>query len=194
MKQQYRINGWLARGVWSDVGSPKSLREATAWILQTQAGRGLTAQSGTIEMQGTIEGPVQITGPVRMGTGSCIVGPVIIDAGTVIGENVLIGPYSSIGKNCQIQSGSRIFSTSLYDDVTVGNNSVICGTLIDEKANIGSDCTIEFGSVIVFDATIGDGSTVYSNFRIWPEYIVSKKTRVDCICLSVGYDHSYGGS
>jgi len=194
MKQQYRINGWLARGIWSDVGSPQSLREATAWIVQTQAGKGLMARSGAIEVQGTIEGPVQITGPVCIGKDSCIVGPAVIDAGTVIGENVLIGPYSSIGKNCQIQSGSRIFSTSLYGDVTVGENSVICGALVDEKVRIGSDCVIEFGSVIGFDATIGDGSTVFSNVRIWPECMVLKKTRVDHTCLSDGYDHSYGGS
>ena len=194
MEKQHRINGWLARGTWSDVGNPKSLREATTWVLQTMAEKGLTPQSGSPEIQGMIDGPVQIMGSVSIGKGSSIIGPVIINTGTVIGENVLIGPYSSIGKNCQIHANSRIFSTSLYDGVVVGENSIICGGIIDENVNIGSYCTIEFGSVVGFDATIGDGSTVYSNVRVWPEYSISKRTRVKGTCLSDGYEHSYGGS
>ena len=192
MEKKHRINGWLARGTWSDVGSPKSLREAATWVLQSRMEK--TNHTKFADRKGSIEGPVQITEPVQIGEGSCIVGPVIIDAGTVIGENVLIGPHSSIGKGCHIKSGSRIFSASLYDGVMIGENSVICGGIIDEKAEIGSNCTIEYGSVIGYDVKIGDESCVYSNVRIWPEYIVPKKTKVTCTCFSEGYDHTFEGS
>jgi mannose-1-phosphate guanylyltransferase len=192
MEKQYRINGWLARGIWSDVGSPKSLREATTWVLQSQIDKNQIPS--TSQIQGSIEGPVKIGERVQIGKGSCIVGPVVIDAGTVIEENVLIGPHSSIGKNCQIKSGSRIFSSSLYDKVTIGENSVVCGAIVDELVEIGSQCTVEHGSVIGFGAVVGDGCTVYSHVRIWPEYMVSTKTRVDRICFSDGYDHSFSGS
>jgi mannose-1-phosphate guanylyltransferase len=193
MEKQYRINGWFARGLWSDVGSPKSLREATTWVLESRIDKNQKFPSKS-QILGRIEDPVQIAEDVQIGKGSFIVGPVAIDAGTVIEEHVLIGPHSSIGKNCRIKSGSRIFSSSLYDEVTVGEHSVICGAIIDEKVEIGSHCTVEYGSVIGFGAVIGDGCTIYSNVRIWPEYMVSTKTQVDRICFSDGYDNCFEGS
>ena len=34
MEKNVPLNGWLARGNWSDVGNPASLRQAEKWKLQ----------------------------------------------------------------------------------------------------------------------------------------------------------------
>ena len=34
MEEEYVLKGWLARGNWTDVGSPHSLRQAEHWKLQ----------------------------------------------------------------------------------------------------------------------------------------------------------------
>jgi mannose-1-phosphate guanylyltransferase len=194
MNENHRINGWLARGTWSDVGSPGSLREATTWMIQKQTQNALSAHSGSISISGEVEGPVQITGPITIGKGSRIVGPVIIDAGAMIGENVLIGPYSSIGKNCKIGTGARIFSTALYNDVTVGEHVTVSGSIIDDETTVGSHSIIEYGSIIGFGVTIGRESRLHANVRIWPEYTIADQEQINATCLSDGYNHAYEGS
>ena len=58
MEAGYSLKAWLARGNWSDVGSPRSLREAERWKLQDI---GFTSISGGLYKKGArIMGPAQI--------------------------------------------------------------------------------------------------------------------------------------
>ena len=100
MEAGYSLKAWLARGNWSDVGSPRSLREAERWKLQDI---GFTSISGGLYKKGArIMGPAQIGSCVSIAANSRVIGPVSIGAGTIIEENVVIGPYTSIGEGCII--------------------------------------------------------------------------------------------
>ncbi len=58
MEEEYVLKGWLARGNWTDVGSPHSLRQAERWKLQEIA---FTDIIGNLSMHGAqIQGPVQL--------------------------------------------------------------------------------------------------------------------------------------
>ena len=186
------LAGWLARGNWSDVGSPRSLREAEHWKLQEMS---YTNISGDITVKGgTIHGPVNLGDAVVVGQNAKIIGPVSLGAGTEIEKDVIIGPYTSIGNHCRIGEKAKIFSSSLYNYVNVGDGSTISGSIIDNHASIEQGCSIENDTVIGPRSVIKRDAVVHAGIRIWPEAIIEKGTAVKEIVLNDKYDPSHHGS
>ena len=176
MKSGHVLRAWLARGNWTDVGNPASLRQAERWKLQEIP---YTSISGDLTIRaGQIQGPVQLGTSFSMGVNSRIIGPVAIAPGTAIGDHVLIGPYTSIGENCLVKSNAKIFSSSLYNRVVVGRNSTVSGSIIDNDTVIGDDCSLENDTVIGPRVVFRNGVVVHSRTRIWPEVVVPDGTVV----------------
>lgn len=170
MEHGHVLRAWLARGNWTDVGNPASLRQAERWMLQDMP---YTRISGDLTIRaGQIQGPVQLGSSFSMGVNSRLIGPVAIGMGTALGDNVLIGPYTSIGENCLVKSNAKIFSSSLYNRVVVGRNSTVSGSIIDNDTVIGDDCSLENDTVIGPRVVFRNGVVVHSRTRIWPEVVV----------------------
>ncbi len=192
MGEGYTLKAWLARGNWSDVGSPRSLREAERWKLQDI---GFTNISGDLYIKGArIMGPAQIGSCVSVAANSRVIGPVAIGAGTIIEENVVIGPYTSIGEGCIIKNSAKIFSSSIYNRVVVGSNSTVSGSIIDNDTLIGSGCNIEHDTVIGPHVVLKGDVVVHSGTRIWPKVIIPEGTVVKEHLLNGDYDTRIEGS
>lgn len=192
MERGMMLNGWLARGNWSDVGSPGSLRMAEKWKLQDM---NYASLSGDIDIKNAhIQGPVDFGSSIYVGYNSRIVGPVAIGSGTSIGDNVLIGPYTTIGKNCVIRSNVRVLSSSLYNRVVIGQGTSVSGAIIDNDTMIGDSCSIEHGSVIGPRSILRNRVTVHSNTRLWPDIVVQDGTIVTEHMLNESYDTRCEGS
>ncbi|MDD1675814.1 MAG: NDP-sugar synthase [Methanomicrobiales archaeon] len=187
------LNGWLARGNWTDVGSPRSLRQAEHWKLHEL---GITMISGELHLAtgAKISGPVEVKGSLSLGRNSRIIGPVSLGAGTVMGDDVLIGPYTSIGEACVIQDGGKIFSSSLYNRVRVGRSSTVSGSIVDTGTVIGHDCSIENDTVLGPRVTMEDRVVIHSGTRIWPEVGIAAGTIVKEHLLNEKYDLRREGS
>lgn len=186
------LKGWLARGNWTDVGSPSMLRQAERWKLQDLA---ITDISGDLMMKGAkIQGPVQLGDAITLGNHSRIVGPVAIGAGTSIGDHVLIGPYTSIGEKCVIKNHSKIFSSSIYNRVIVGKNSTVSGSIIDNDTLVGDSCSVENDTVIGPRVVLRDHVVIHSKTRLWPEVLVQDKTVVKEHILNPNFDGRCEGS
>ncbi|MDV0442752.1 NDP-sugar synthase [Methanorbis rubei] len=192
MERGYQLNGWLARGNWTDVGNPVMLRAAEKWKLQENA---LTSVSGTLNVKDAhITGPVRFGDGITLGAGSRVVGPVFIGSGAMIGENVIIGPYTSIGENVMIKSNAKIFSSSIYNGVVVGANTTISGSIIDIDTTIGDNCSIEHNTVVGPRSVLRNGVTIHSGTRLWPEVIVPERSVVTEHMLNDKFDTRYEGS
>ncbi|WP_292727460.1 NDP-sugar synthase [Methanoculleus sp.] len=192
MEEGYALKAWLARGNWSDVGSPRSLREAERWKLQDI---GFTNISGDLYIKGArILGPAQIGSCVSVAANSRVIGPVSIGAGTIIEENVVIGPYTSIGEGCIIKNSAKIFSSSIYNRVVIGRDTTISGSIIDNDTFIGSGCNIEHDTVIGPHAVLKGGVVVHSGTRLWPEVVIPEGTIVKEHVLNEDYDTRTEGS
>ena len=192
MAEGHVLKAWLARGNWSDVGSPRSLREAERWKLQDI---GFTNISGDLYIKGArIMGPAQIGSCVSVAANSRVIGPVSIGAGTIIEENVVVGPYTSIGEGCIIKNSAKIFSSSIYNRVVIGRDSTISGSIIDNDTFIGSGCNIEHDTVIGPHVVLKSGVVVHSGTRLWPEVIIPEGTVVKEHILNEDYDTRTEGS
>ncbi len=192
MQEGRIIKGWLARGNWTDVGNPQSLREAERWKLQDVM---YTSITGDFSARGAkIQGPVTLSNAVTIGENSRIIGPVSIGAHTVIEENVLIGPYTSIGKNCTIKHDSKIFSSSLYNGISIGSSSTVSGSIIDNNADISDNCNIENNTVIGPRIVMGRNVVVHSGIRIWPEVTIENGAVVKEHIFNKKYKSGFQGS
>ena len=192
MEKGITIKGWLARGNWTDVGSPRSLRQAERWKLQDIT---ITDIIGDLSMHGAhVQGPVHLGDSITLGQNTRVIGPVAIGSGTTIGSNVLIGPYTSIGDRCIIRNNAKIFSSSLYNRVTIGANSTISGSIIDNETHIGEACCIENDTVIGPRVVLRNGVVVHSKTRVWPEVVVNEGTVVKEHLLNDKFDLSCEGS
>jgi mannose-1-phosphate guanylyltransferase len=192
MEEGLPLKGWLARGNWTDVGSPQSLRYAEHWML---AGIASTMIDGDLSMRGAhVHGPVELGDAITLGRNSRIIGPVAIGAGTTIGDHVLIGPYTSIGEKCILRNNVKVFSSSLYNRVIVGTNTTISGSIIDNETNIGAGCSIENDTVIGPRVVLRDHVVVHSRTRLWPEVVVSEGTVVKEHVLNEKFDVRCEGS
>jgi len=192
MGEGHCLRGWLARGNWSDVGSPASLRQAERWKLQEIV---FTSITGDVTLKtARIQGPVLLGASISVGFNSRIIGPVAIGGGTTIGDNVLIGPYTSIGENCHVKSNVKIFSSSIYNRVIIGKNTTISGSIIDNDTIIGAGCSIENDTVIGPRVVLRDEVMVPSRTRLWPEVLVPDHTVVKEHVLNEKFDLRCEGS
>lgn len=192
MNKGYRLKGWLARGNWTDVGSPSMLRQAEWWKLNEI---GMTTIQGSLVVEDAqITGPVRFGDAITLGARSRVIGPVSIGKGTRIGEDVIIGPYTSIGDYCTIGNGSKIFSSSIYSGVSIGCRSTASGSIIDTNVTIGDECSIEHDTVIGPRAVIMDRVIVHSRNRLWPEVVVQAGDVVKEYVLNESFDTRCEGS
>ena len=192
MERGETLKGWLARGNWTDVGSPSSLRMAERWMLQQMT---VTNISGNLSMKGAqILGPVMLGDSVSLGANAKVIGPVAIGSGTIIEENALIGPYTSIGDDCSVKANTKIFSSSLYDRIVVGPNSTVSGSIIDNDTVIRECCSIENDTVIGPRSMLQRGVVIHSKTRLWPEVIVPEGTVVKEHVLNERFDSRCEGS
>ncbi len=176
MKKGDRLNGYMVRGHWTDIGNSGAYRHACKWKLEKLPG---TTINGDFNIRdASVLGPVNIGNGVQVGSHSALVGPIMIGENTTIGDEVLIGPYTSIGANCNIKSGARILSAIIFNDVEIGKNTSVSGAIVDNSTKISDNCTLETGTVIGPRVIIRDNVTVHSNVSLWPELVIEKDTDV----------------
>ena len=168
------------------------LRQAERWKLQDIP---FTQIAGDLTMRGAeVQGPVNLGTSLSIGQDSRIIGPVAIGSGTTIGEKVLIGPYTSIGENCTIRNNAKIFSSSVYNGVVIGEHTTVSGSIVDNHCVIGESCSLENDTVIGPRAVLHERVIVHSRTRIWPEVVVPEGTVVTEYYLNEKYQANCGGS
>jgi mannose-1-phosphate guanylyltransferase len=187
-----KINGVLVRGKWTDVGSSAAYRQAQRWMLDALP--GTTIEGNFTTRNARIKGPLSIGHNVSIGSNSSLVGPIVIGENTAIGDNVLIGPYSVIGSNCTIEDNAKIFSSYLFDNVSIGKDSNISGGVVSDETVIGEHCFLESGTVIGHKVTIGSNSTIHSGVKVWPEVVIDKNSSIKDTVINSDYDTANEGS
>ncbi|MDR2943671.1 MAG: NDP-sugar synthase [Methanosarcinales archaeon] len=186
-----RINGFLVRGKWTDVGSAGAYRDAQKWVLDDMTE---TILEGKIISNGKIKGPLHVGAGVAVGGNSALVGPLVIGKNTIIGERVLIGPYSVIGSNCVIEDDVKILSSYVFDGTKIGKGTTLSGAIIDSDSVVGAGSSLENGTIVGPNSTLGDDVTIHSGVKLWPETVISKGEHVKDDKLNEKYGTDVSGS
>jgi len=144
---------------------------------EVSIGRGTVIHSGSY-----------LSGPISIGE-SCDIGPnTVIGSSVSIGDNVTIGSFSEISdsiimKDCDIGSYSSFKGTVIGNSTSVGSHSIAIpitrdilyfdktfsvsdrGAMIGDNCTIGSRAILQGGSILMSNATIGEGEFYNADFQ-----------------------------
>jgi mannose-1-phosphate guanylyltransferase len=145
------LYGWLADGYWIDIGTPDRYLEATYDLL-----------SGRVESRL----------PPRDQTGS-----LVYEGCLVSGAH--IGPQAVLGRHCSVGTDSTVERSVLHDRVLVGEDALIRGSVIGERARVGQGARVGPGALVGAGAGVGPGAVVDRDARVDPGARVDEGARVE---------------
>lgn len=74
---------------------------------------------------------------------------------TYIGDGTKIGPCTVIGHNTRIEKDAELLCSQIYGSVSIGEGTVIIGSIVKNQCSIGNNSLIGIGSAVLHDIESG---------------------------------------
>ncbi len=160
LKEGEHVFGWIADGYWEDVGSHTAYMKANFDCLEGKV---------KVQLPGERVGENTWIHPdAEVFPGARIDGPALIGAGAKVRSGAWVNGPAVVGAYTTVDSGVKLSNSIVWDHSYIGLNSRLRGSVVCRSVTIKNGCLLEEGSVIGSDVTIGAGSSVNANVRIWP--------------------------
>jgi mannose-1-phosphate guanylyltransferase/phosphomannomutase len=160
LKEGEHVFGWIADGYWEDVGSHTAYMKANFDCLEGKV---------KVQLLGDRVGDSTWIHPdAEVFPGARIDGPALIGAGAKVRGGAWVNGPAVVGAYTTIDSGVKLSNSIVWDHSYIGLNSRLRGSVVCRSVTIKNGCMLEEGSVIGSEVTVGAGSSVNANVRIWP--------------------------
>lgn len=146
-----KLGGFPFTGDWFDIGNLSDYQKANFSLLEKSA-KGAVLQGNN----------------ASLATGAVVLPPVILGDGSRVAGTASVGPYVIGGKNELIEDRARVENSILFDRVTIGDASVVSGSILATGVTIGREVRVEPGSIVSPFVQIHDGVTIGRNAIIHP--------------------------
>jgi mannose-1-phosphate guanylyltransferase/phosphomannomutase len=155
-----KIQGYIASGYWTDVGTIEEYMRACGDYL---AGRvNLPRLGSNIGGEVWVDGDAEIApdarlhGPIYLGHGAKIKGGVIINGPAVIRDYTIVDARATIDRSI------------IWRNSYIGERAELRGAIVLRQSNIRQRAVLFEGSVVGDGAQIGAGAVIQPNVKIWP--------------------------
>ncbi|MBI4587649.1 MAG: mannose-1-phosphate guanyltransferase [Candidatus Rokubacteria bacterium] len=156
------LYGYVAEGSWRDVGDLVEYRVAHLDVLQGKLrveipGQKLPGTPHDIRLDdfAQVHSAARLTGAVIVGRGARV------EAGCRVADSVL-GPGAVVGE------GAEITGSVLWEGAQVGSGAVLKEVVVGRRAVVRAKAFLAEGVAVGDFSTIGEGSVVKANVKIWP--------------------------
>jgi NDP-sugar pyrophosphorylase family protein len=146
-----KLSGFPFSGDWFDIGSLTDYQKANFSLLEKH-GKGSIPQTDT----------------ARLAEDAVVRPPVVLGEGSRVESGASVGPLVVAGKNAHIESEARVSSTILFDGVSLGENSVVSGSILAVGVKVGREVRIAQGSIVSPYVRIHDGVKIGRNAIVHP--------------------------
>ncbi len=160
LQQGDPLYGYVAEGYWCDIGNLPDYLRSTGDLLSGQCNLPL---SGTqirpglwVEEDVTIAPDARIDGPVFLGRGVRINAGVTIHGPTVIRDDTIVDTRATIDRSI------------IWRNCYIGERAELRGAILSKQCSVKARAMLFEGTVIGDDTTIGEGSVIQPNVKIWP--------------------------
>lgn len=166
LERKEPLFGVRVKGYWRDIGNTDSYREAHHDIFK---GRVMLR---TDEVKQDFPGKDIRTGAdVRIDAAGRFAGMVIIGDNTQISGNPEIKD-SVIGRNCTIENGASLSRCIIWDNAYIKRGTKISDSVICNNVRVGQGVVIEDGVIVAENTSIGEGTFIKRDVKIWPRKVI----------------------
>jgi NDP-sugar pyrophosphorylase family protein len=145
VKQSEALYGLFDGGYWLDTGRPRDYLAANRHVLE---GRVDWTPAGTKTQDGLWEGE----GVKREAVG--VIQPAVLGDEVVIEEGAQVFGRVALGRGTVVRAGAQLEDCVVFDDVEIGADSEVFGSVVCSGARIGANVTLE-GSIVGARASVG---------------------------------------
>jgi mannose-1-phosphate guanylyltransferase/phosphomannomutase len=155
-----RLQGYIASGYWTDVGTIEEYMRACGDYLSGRVNLPRLGQhiGGDIWVDGDAEiaPDAQLHGPIYLGHGAKIKGGVIVHGPSVIRDYTIIDARANIDRSI------------IWRNSYLGERAELRGAIVLRQSNIRSRAMLFEGVVVGDGVQIGAGAVIQPNVKIWP--------------------------
>ena len=145
VKQAEALYGLFDGGYWLDTGRPRDYLAANRHVLE---GRVDWLPAGTRTQDGLWEGK----GVQRAAVG--VIQPAVLGDEVVIEEGAQVFGRVALGRGTVVRAGAQLEDCVIFDEVEIGADSEVFGSVVCSGARIGANVTLE-GSIVGARASVG---------------------------------------
>lgn len=178
---KHRLYAFGANGYWCDIGDIESYKSCQFHII--------TGKAGNRAESNTDNGIFCRDNKLPQGEYT-LIPPVYIGSNVSIGKGSVIGPEAVIDDNCAIGLGTTVKKSVLLENVYVGSNCELRGTLICKSSCVESNGRMFEGSVLGTRSKVGVGARIGTNVKIWPEKLAENGA---CVNSNIKWGTAFTG-
>ncbi len=144
LKSGRRLRVWESDGYWNDVGSCEAYLATCRDVLDGRF-------------------PLPLPPSLR----SSAEGPCWVSEEAHVAADAALGAYTVIGGGSTVEAGCRI-SGSVVDGALLQTGSSVVGSILSRGVHLQREVRVRQGCVLAEGVTVGEGSLLLENLRIWP--------------------------
>jgi len=156
LAKREKLYGFKYYGPWFDIGKFEDYMNANHKFLARISGRTPMVGNGT-----------KVSGSTRL------IPPVVINRKVEIGDDCVIGPYVAIDDHVEIERGSRIARSILFQESKIGELSSIDSSIVGEHVVTGRNVKLRGGTIV------SDYVSVRDNITLGPRVVICPYKEVD---------------
>ncbi len=160
LRANEHVQGYIATGYWTDVGTIEEYRRACSDYLRNQVQLPRSGQH--------IGGDVWVANDADIATTAQLHGPMYIGHGVRIREGVVVQGPSVIRDYSIIDRDAFIDRSIIWRNSYVGERAELHGALVLRQCDIRGRVMLFEGAVIGDGVQVGSGAVVQPNVKIWP--------------------------
>ncbi|MFQ6058664.1 MAG: sugar phosphate nucleotidyltransferase [Anaerolineae bacterium] len=153
--------GYVASGYWCDVGNIEEYMRASFDVLEGRVNVGELGQH--------IGGGIWTEEEVEIAPDAQLFGPIFLGYGVKIKGGVVVHGPSVIRNYTVVDNRAHIERSIIWRNSYIGEGAEVRGAIIGRQCSLKSKAVVREGAVVSDVSIVGEGATIYSGVKIWPE-------------------------
>jgi mannose-1-phosphate guanylyltransferase/phosphomannomutase len=160
LQKKQPVYGCLLKGYWCDIGNMTQYMQANYDLLSGNVG---------LPIKGNNQGDnIWLGEGVKLNSSVKLKGPLFIGNNVEIGKNAVIDSYSVIGDGAWLGQGSVLKRAVLWNNVYLGKEVAIRGSVICNNVIIKNRCQTYEGAVVGWRTIVEEESIIKPEVKVWP--------------------------
>ena len=167
LKKNEPVSGFPFNGYWKDIGSPVHYLKAHHDILEGRVNFDFIGKE--------IKPGVFAGNNCKISDKATVFGPTIIGDNCTIDEHAMVFSNTTIGNNCHIASSAKIYDSIFFDDVKIGKNCVIKGSILGRNVKLSDEVHTDNLAVLGDQVQVGQKNFLARGIKVSSQAIIDNE-------------------